>query len=184
MNIFARELKMNFKSSASYFIAACLISSMMMSFYSLLQSDMKGFMDVLDNFPAPMKAIMGISVELFTSPIGYYAFVFTFVSILFAIQSIGLGAGIFSKEIREKTADFLMTKPVSREQVYLLRKIMAASSLLLVSGLIYSAIIGTIIYLFSESKFDTGLFVKMSLSLLILQTDISFYRYGDFTNTA
>jgi len=173
MNIFARELKMNFKSSASYLIAACLISSMMMSFYSLLQSDMKGFMDVLDNFPAPMKAIMGISVELFTSPIGYYAFVFTFVSILFAIQSIGLGAGIFSKEIREKTADFLMTKPVSRTSIFT-QKILAASSLLMVSGLIYSAIIGTIIYLFSESKFDTGLFVKMSLSLLILQQTFLF----------
>lgn len=168
MNIYARELKMNFKSSASYFIAACLISSMMMSFYSLLQADLKGFVDILDNFPAPMKAIMGINVALFTSPIGYYAFIFTFVSILFAIQSIGIGAGIFSKEIREKTADFLMTKPVSRVSIFL-QKISAAASLLLFSGILYSVIIGTIIFLFSKSEFDTGLFVKISLSLLILQ---------------
>lgn len=173
MNIFAREARMNFRSSLSYLIAACLISSLMMSFYSLLEADLKGFVDVLDNFPAPMKAIMGIRVDLFTSPIGYYSFVFTFISILFAIQSIGLGAGIFSKEIREKTADFLMTKPVSRASIFA-QKIAASVSLLLISEILYSGLIGTIIYLFAQSKFDFGLYTQISLSYIILQQTFLF----------
>ncbi len=173
MNVFAREWKMNFKSSASYLFLACLLSSLMMSFYSLLDSDLKGFMDILDNFPAPMKAIMGIQIDLFTSPIGYYSFVFTFVSILFAIQSIGIGAGIFSKEIREKTADFLLTKPISRSAIFA-QKISAAASILLLSGLLYSVIIGIVIYSFSNAHFDIGLFVKISLSFLIFQQTFLF----------
>ena len=72
---------------------------------------------MLDNFPPAIKAAMGIAVDSFKSPLGYYTFAFTYSLLFGAIQAMNLGIGIVSKEEREKTADFILTKPVSRQDL-------------------------------------------------------------------
>lgn len=168
MNIFTREIRMNLKSSVYYLCALCLAAFFLLSFYTIFQSDLNDFLAFLDRFPEPMKAAFSIRPELMGSVPGYYAFIYFAISIIAAVQAVGLGIGIFSKEIREKTADFLMTKPVRRRSVFA-QKYAATMVILLVSGLIY----GVFIYLINTMIYEdsTGLltYLYFALSFIIMQ---------------
>jgi ABC-2 type transport system permease protein len=168
MNIFFREIRMNMKSSVYYLCALCLAAFFLLSFYTIFQSDLDDFIAFLDQFPEPMKAAFAIRPELMGSVLGYYAFIYFAISIIAAVQAVGLGIGIFSKEIREKTADFLMTKPVRRPSVFA-QKYAASMVILLASGLMY----GIFIYLVNTLMYDdsTGklTYLYFSLSFIIMQ---------------
>lgn len=168
MNVFAREMRMNSKSTSYYLIAISLIALLLLSFFSVLQVDMKVFTEFMDNFPDPMKAMFSMNADMFTTVLGYYGFIFSIISIVAAIQAVGLGVGIHSKEIREKTADFLMTKPVSRISIFS-QKLLASSLLLLISGILYSSFISIFIQYYSDNKMDFDVFLKICISYLIMQ---------------
>jgi len=67
----------------------------------------------------PMMEAMGISAENFFSPLGMYAFLSSFLMLAASIHAINLGLSIITKEHMQNTADFLMTKPYSRKQIFL-----------------------------------------------------------------
>lgn len=168
MNIFFREIRMNMKSSAYYLFALCLAAFFLVSFYSVFQSDLDDFLAFLDQFPDPMKAAFSIRPELMGTVLGYYAFIYFAISIIAAVQAVGIGIGIFSKEIREKTADFLMTKPVHRVSIFI-QKYAAAMVILLVSGLIYSFLVYLFMYFMYGDSADIRMYVYISLSYIIMQ---------------
>ncbi len=168
MNIFLREIRMNMKSSAYYLCALCLTAFFLLSSYTFFQSDLGDFLAFLDQFPDPMKSAFSIRPHLMGTVLGYYSFIYFMISIIAAVQAVGLGIGIFSKEIREKTADFLMTKPVRRVGIFI-QKYAAAMVLLLVSGLIYSLLVYVFNYLMYGDSGDIRLYVYISLSYIIMQ---------------
>ncbi len=67
--------------------------------------------------------------------LGFYGFVFLFVQLCLAIQAGNYGFGLVSIEESELTADFLLSKPVSRAQI-LTGKLLAALTSLLVTALV------------------------------------------------
>jgi ABC-2 type transport system permease protein len=80
---------------------------------------------------------------------------------------MNLGVSIISKEVRDKTADFLLTKPVSRKEI-LTNKILAALASLVLTNLIYLAI--TIATAFAvASDFSFKKFFMISITLFFVQ---------------
>ena len=175
MNVFRQEFKTNLKTALLWIFALCTLSLVFMSFFPIIQKDMKTFLKLMDNFPPALKAVMGIVTETFSTPLGYYSFAFTFVILCVAIQAMNLGVGIVSKETRDKTADFLMTKPISRRGI-LHAKISASVALLAMTAIIYSAIAGFIIQSFSNGDFDVRKYLLISVTLLFSQ--VIFYSIG------
>lgn len=175
MNVFRQEFKMNIKTALLWIFVLCTLGLIFMSFYPIIQTDMKTFLKLMDNFPPALKAVMGIVTETFSTPLGYYSFAFTFVTLCGAIQAMNLGVGIVSKETRDKTADFLMTKPISRTGI-LHAKISASVTLLAITALLYSVIVGFIIQSFSNGEFDVRKYLLISVTLLFSQ--VIFYSIG------
>ena len=85
-----------------------------------------------------------------------------------AIQAMNLGTGILAKEISGKTADFLLSKPVSRTKV-LTSKLLAAFTLLLATNVVFviAALISASI--FSNKPFNAGSFVLISSTMFVIQ---------------
>ena len=88
---------------------------------------------------------------------------------------MNLGVGIVSKETRDKTADFLLTKPISRRGI-LHAKISASVALLAMTGLFYSIFIGFIIRAFASEDFDVRKYILLSVTIFFSQ--IIFYSIG------
>ena len=175
MNVFRQELKMNLRTALLWVLVLCALGLIFMSFYPIVQTDMKTFLKLMDNFPPALKAVMGIVSETFSTPLGYYSFALGFVVLSGAIQAMNLGVGIVSKETRDKTADFLLTKPISRRGI-LHAKIAASVVLLIMTGLVYSVFVGFIIQAFTNGDFDVSKYILLSITIFFAQ--IIFYSIG------
>lgn len=175
MNIYKHELKANFKTTLIWIVTLCSLVAMMMAFYPMLKSEADIFLTMMDSFPPAMKAMMGITIENFTTPIGYYTFAFTYSALFGAIQAMNLGVGIVSKEERERTADFLLSKPISRYKV-LTSKLLSVLTMLVFTNIVYSAVSATLVFSMSEGKFAFAEFALINTSLFLSQ--LIFFSIG------
>jgi ABC-2 type transport system permease protein len=175
MNVYRHEFRANFKSMITWIISLGSIVAMFMCFFPMLKADMDNFLKLMDNFPPVMKAMMGIVVANFATTLGYYSFIFTYSSLFAAIQAMNLGVGIVSKEEREKTADFLMTKPVSRVKI-LTAKLLSVLTVLVITNIIYTLISFAFVSGMADGDYDTKKFVLMNASLFFIQ--LVFFSIG------
>lgn len=90
------------------------------------------------------------------------------VTLCGAIQAMNLGTSIISKEVREKTADFLLTKPVTRHQV-LTAKLLAALASLVVTNVVYIAAASFMAIQVRTEEFNLSTFILLSLTLFFVQ---------------
>ena len=116
----------------------------------------------------PMMAAMGISAENFFSPLGVYAFLSSFLMLAASIHAINLGLSIITKEHMQNTADFLMTKPYSRKQIFL-SKMAAGLCAIFIIAIAYC--IGGFVAMFivTGGGFDNAILALLSLVFPLLQ---------------
>ncbi|UWG96443.1 ABC transporter permease [Dehalobacter sp. DCM] len=167
MNIYLHELRAYRKSIIIWACAMTLQAVAYISLFKGLGHDIESFRAFLNNMPDVIKKGFNILVDSISTLEGFYSFVFSFVVLCGAVQAMNLGTAIVSKEVRDKTADFLMTKPVSRKGI-MTAKLLAAFSALVITNILYlgltllaaNTIVGT---------FNSRVFVLISLTLFFVQ---------------
>ncbi|HEY5585290.1 MAG TPA: ABC transporter permease subunit, partial [Ruminiclostridium sp.] len=80
---------------------------------------------------------------------------------------MNIGVSIVSKEVREKTADFLLTKPVSRVSI-MTSKLLAALACLVITNIIY-LLITVPMTLTVKTAFSMKIFMMISATLFFVQ---------------
>jgi ABC-2 type transport system permease protein len=143
--------------------------------FKSLGSDIEAFKVFMKNMPEVMKKAFNIFIDNLSTLVGFYSFVFSFVVLFGAIQAMNLGTSIVSKEIREKSADFLMTKPVSRVKI-LTSKLFSSLTILIVTNAVYTAVTASLVGGMSEGSFEAGKFALLNLSLFF--TQVIFFSIG------
>ncbi len=81
---------------------------------------------------------VGMSVEMFQTPFGMFAFLTSFFKIAAGIYGMYLGISRFTKDCAELTAEYLYTKPISRPGIYV-QKVLCMLWGMLVMGVLYIA---------------------------------------------
>ncbi|MDN4075082.1 ABC transporter permease subunit [Fictibacillus terranigra] len=114
MNIFLHELKVNRKSMLIWAFALAAVTVLFFSIYPSVEKDGDQFIKVLQNYPEGVLKALGVQISTITSLLGFYSYFFLYVMLCGAIQAMNLGTGILSKEVSGKTAEFILTKPVTR----------------------------------------------------------------------
>lgn len=174
MNIFLHELKAYRKSIIIWALSMSALAVLFISLFSAAANDIEAFKSVLATMPEALRKALSIYVDSIATLQGFYSFVILYVVLCGAIQAMNMGTAIVSKEIREKTADFLLTKPVTREGI-LQAKILAALSTLIITNLIYFII--TVSMTFTvKSEFDMKIFLMISATLFLVQ--LMFFALG------
>lgn len=170
MNIFLYELKSLRKSIAIWVLSISAFLMMYMAFFPAFSQDTEFFDALLENYPEEMLKAMGISGGLpLSSVAGYFAFTFAFVQLMIAIQSSNYGFGILSAEERDMTADFLMSKPVSRTKI-ILSKVTAAFVALTFSNIAVWIFSFISIEIFRDNKsYDKGNVLILLSSVVLFQ---------------
>lgn len=136
MNIFIYEFKMYRKSIIIWGTSIAAILLMYMAFYPSFGADVEAMDKLLANYPEELLKAFGMGGDLsLSSVLGFLGFTFTFVQLCLAIQASNYGFSMLSVEERELTADFLMSKPVSRNTI-LFSKFFAAFSALTITNII------------------------------------------------
>jgi ABC-2 type transport system permease protein len=117
MNIFLFELKSNFKSTAIWIFVLCLVAWGFMMIYPSFIADSAGIIELFKHYPPEVMKALGFVPDQFFSVLGFYSFVLIYVELIAAMQAMVLGLGTSGREIRTRTSDFILTKPVKRWEV-------------------------------------------------------------------
>ncbi len=170
MNILKFEIRKNLKGNLmwGFYIVAFTIFYMM--FYPMMGQDQTLFDELMSGFPQEFLDAFGFSAELpIGSILGYYALTYSFVLIVVGIHASILGFGLLSLEERELTADFLFTRPVKRQTIFL-----AKIGSMLVSVLIVYVITG-LGFVLSILLFNGGNPYSLT-NVFILQSALIFFQ--------
>lgn len=98
---------------------------------------------------------MGMEEQLFSTILGtYYGTYSSYILLIFSIFAATVGANIIGKEFRFGTNEFLMTRPVTRKEVFMTKAMVVVSIVILVS-IIQTGIAALFMVLFqSESEIN------------------------------
>jgi ABC-2 type transport system permease protein len=179
MNIYGYELKSLRKSTFIWICALIALAALYISIYPSMAKDANDFKALLENYPASVRAILGINLDTITSILGFYAMIFSFIVLCGAIQAMNLGVSILSKESRERTADFLLVKPVSRSTI-ITAKLLAAFTTIVMTNIIFCIITTLMANMVKSDDFSTTLFLMINLTLFFIQ--IIFIAIGMFVS--
>ncbi|MDR7002537.1 ABC transporter permease subunit [Neobacillus niacini] len=168
MNIFLHELKAYRKSTMIWTVSLAALIVFFLSMFPGLTQDADQFKKLLENYPEAVRKALGVSLDSITSLLGFYSYGFTYVILCGSIQAMNLGTSILSKEVREKTADFLLTKPVTRKQI-VTAKLLAVIISLVITNVIYMAIAVITASVVSEKSFDMNTFLLISLTAFLVE---------------
>ncbi len=170
MNIFKQEFKMKIKSTIIWSLSMGSFMVFYMAFYPAMAKDAVAFESIMNSFPKEMLLALGLSETLsLASLMGYFALTFTMVQLAIAIQSAIYGVSILSEEERELTADFLLSKPVSRSEIYL-SKLFAAIANLLISAITVGVSMFVALALFNgNTTFNFSSVIMLVLTIPIFQ---------------
>lgn len=136
MNIYIRELKAHRKSLVIWSVSMALMVAGGMGEYSAgMGAGAEGFNDLVDTLPQSLQKIFGVGVFDLSNILDYFGVLFIYLALIAAVHAAMLGAGIISKEEREKTAEFLMVKPVSRTKI-ITSKMFASVTIVLVFNIV------------------------------------------------
>lgn len=177
MNIYLYELKANRKFAIAWLAAIIGIVLFLSAFYPMFYKDMNDFTKLINNLPSNVRLVLGMNTRTITTILGYYAFILTLLLIFASIEAMILGLSILSKEIRERTADFLLSKPVSRIKI-VTSKILSSITLLVSSNIIYFISFYMILSAFSNKSFNIETYILLTLIVLFIQ--IIFFSLGIF----
>ena len=168
MNIFFHELKAYRKSTIIWTVSLILVTLLFMSMFPAFARDAEEFKKLLQGYPEGLRKAIGLNLENLFSILGFYCYALSFITLCGAIQAMNLGTSIVSKEVREKTADFLLTKPVTRTTI-VTSKLLAAFSSLVITNIVYIAAAAIIASQVKTEDFSLKLLILLSLTVFFIQ---------------
>lgn len=169
MNVFWRELKAHKKSLIFWNLGMFfLVASGIAKFYGYTSTGSSSITEVLAMFPHSLQVLFGLNGFDLSTPGGVYGILFMYIIVTAAIHAVLLGTDLLSKEERDKTADFIFSKPVSRAAVVTEKLLAGLVNIAVVNLMTLVASIYFIAY-FSKSSAGTGDVLLMDAALFITQ---------------
>lgn len=168
MNIILRELKAHRKSLIIWTIAVAIMVASGMSKYGGMSGSGQSINELMGDMPKVLQAIMGFNSLDLTTALGFYGVLFLYLVIMLTVHSSMLGAGIISKEERDKTVEFLMVKPVTRNYILTSKFIAAIFQMIWLNLVCLGTSIGMVAY-YNEAGSVTKEILIMNLGILMLQ---------------
>jgi ABC-2 type transport system permease protein len=124
MNIFIREIKANLKSLLIWGGIVILFIFMGITEFSGYEGNPE-MLAILDSMPPALLEAFQFNAFNLTTITGFYGIMFTYFALLATISAAMWGSDIISKEERDKTVEFALSLPITRERL-VTGKILAA----------------------------------------------------------
>ena len=116
--IFRRELKSNAKGLIIWSLVLGGLVLLMMSVYPSFAEDAQTLEDMMNVFPEPIAGVFGMDVLKLGTYTGFYGVEVHLINTLVgSVYAALLAGGMLAKEENDRTAEFLLSKPVTRESV-------------------------------------------------------------------
>ncbi|MFV0343615.1 MAG: ABC transporter permease subunit [Anaerocolumna sp.] len=179
MTLFLRELKANRKAFIIWAVCIVLLVLTGMGKYSAYSKGSDSIA-IFNDLPHTVKALFGMSSFDVTTISGYFAMLFLYIEITVCIHAALLGAGILSKEERDKTSEFLMVKPITRGSVVTSKLVAAALNVLLINIITWVSSV-SIVSIYNKGESINNELSWFFVSMLFVQ--FIYLSFGLFLST-
>lgn len=168
MNIFLREMIAYRKSLIIWSIGVIILIVSGMAKFEGMVSSGQSMNEIMTAMPKSLQAIMGTGTLDVSTVNGYFGVLYIYLLLMATIHAAMLGATIIAKEERDKTAEFLFVKPVSRSKVVSYKLIVASVNIVLFNVV---AAVSSIFLVgkYNEGESVTGDIINAMLGMLLLQ---------------
>ena len=124
MNIFRRELKANIRSLLIWSGVTITFIFLGITEFSSYEGNPE-ILEIVESMPTAFVEAFQMNAFNLTTITGFYAVMFTYFSLIVTISAAMWGSDIISKEERDKTVEFTLTLPITRQEL-ITSKILAA----------------------------------------------------------
>lgn len=181
-NLFLKEMRRNVSSLITWTIIITILISLTMSFYSTFmenQSKIAGMLTIIPKGALQFKGISNFNDLL--SVLGFYsANNVIYMMVLGSIFAIVLSSNILLKEEYDKTAEYLLTRPLTRSEIFFSKLSVISLNVFLLN--LVTALAGFIcIEIVKKGPFSIRAFLILSVYTLLL--NILFGAIGLFLST-
>ncbi|MFX3623236.1 MAG: ABC transporter permease subunit [Ectobacillus sp.] len=177
MNLFIRELKANRKSLLLWGIGIIFMVVAGMGKYESISGSGQSLNEIMQQMPKSLQAIMGTGSLDLSKAVDYYGVLFLYLVLMGSIHALMLGANIIAKEERDKTAEFLMVKPISRTGIVTAKLAAAAVHVILFNIMTFITSISAVAY-YNKGTVPTGDIIILMVGMFILQLIFLFLGTG------
>lgn len=168
MNIYLHELRSYRRNTIVWLASISLVTLFFFALFPAFARDTDALIKVFEAYPKAVQDALGVPVELIGTVPGFYSFILTFIMLCGAVQAMNLGISVVAKETTGKTADFLLTKPVTRARV-VTAKLLAVFTCIVLTSAVYLGIATATAEAVKNQPFDYTVFLMMSLSFFFIQ---------------
>ena len=168
-NIYKHEFRTRLKSVVIWSLAVTALLVIFFSLFSVFADQAALMNEMLAKFPPEMRAAFGLDKMDLATVLGFYSFIFLFVQLCLAIQAGNYGFGLVSIEESELTADFLLSKPVSRTQVLTSKLLAALTSLTITNLVVWASSFAAITLFRREHEYEPLTLLLLLLSIVVFQ---------------
>jgi len=168
MNIYKHELRLYFKSTVIWIVSLVAIVLFFVSIFPSFKDSAEAMNQILDAFPDGLKNALGLSAMDLSSVIGFFGFMFSYITLVAGVQAMNLGLSVLSNEQRDKTADFLLAKPVRRIEI-VHAKLLAALTYIVLTNLVFFIVTFVSIMAISDGSVSSLVLILFLGSLFLTQ---------------
>lgn len=168
-NIFRYEFRSRLKSVLVWSLGLVFLIGFFFSIFTSFADQAQLVNDLLENFPPQLRAAFGLDKMNMATVLGYYSLIFMFAQLCLAIQAGNYGFGLVSVEEAELTADFLLSKPVSRTEVLTSKLLAALAALTLTNLVVWVCSWGAILLFRGEYDYEPATLLLLLGSIVIFQ---------------
>lgn len=168
MNLFLRELKAHRRSLIFWCIAIFFMIISSIGKFTAYAETGQSMNELLSQIPASIKAVLGMGDFDLTKISGFYGMLYLYLLLMATIHAALLGANIIAKEEMDKTAEFLLVKPVSRGKI-ITAKLLAALFNIVVFNLVTLVFSVTLMGKYTKGEDITREIFILMVGMFILQ---------------
>jgi ABC-2 type transport system permease protein len=168
-NLFAREMRRNALSLLIWTVILTFLIAVTMSVYPTFLGNQSKIMGMLSLIPKEALQFKGISnFSDLLSVLGFYAVNnIIYMMVLGSVYAIVLSSNIILKEEYNKTAEYLLTRPLTRSEIFLSKLAVISINVILLN--LVTSLVGFIfIELVKNGSFSVSAFLILSLYTLLL----------------
>jgi ABC-2 type transport system permease protein len=169
MTVLFFELKQGWRSTVWWSLGLGAVTFLFAgAMYPIYYEQVNVIKPMFEAIPEVVLRSLGVNLDILFTSLGFFSFVMMYLHLIAGMQGILLGLGVIGKELRLKMMDFILTRPMSRSQVFI-QKTVAIWIHLTLTWMIFSGIAYLSLVSFSKEAMDWVIFGQLSVSLYAIQ---------------
>ncbi|NLY09040.1 MAG: ABC transporter permease subunit [Tissierellia bacterium] len=169
MNLISYEIKSSIKSSIIWTVAIiATFTFLMLGAFPTYSNAKQEIVSLLNNYPPQFLLAFGLNIEKLFSFEGFYNFSYGYIGLMGGIMAVALSISTFGREKMYKATDFLLTKPMSRELIFI-RKLLACLAIIISVNIVYIVAGIAVRSVSGDVSYSIGEYILILSGFLFLQ---------------